>query len=33
MQDLNRLMRANAEQEITRFREALAHDLILPEDF
>lgn len=32
-QDLNRLMRANAEQEIKRFREALAHDLIVPEDF
>lgn len=33
IQDLNRLMRASAEQEITRFREALAHDLIVPDDF
>lgn len=33
VQDLHRLTQANAEHEIERFREALARDLILPEDF
>jgi hypothetical protein len=33
VQDLHRLTRANAEHEIERFREALARDLIVPEDF
>lgn len=33
VQDLHRLMRANTEHEVERFREALARDLIVPEDF
>jgi hypothetical protein len=33
VEDLQRLMRANAEHEVDRFREALARDLIVPEDF
>jgi hypothetical protein len=33
VQDLQRLMRANAEHEVELLREALARDLIVPEDF
>ena len=33
VQDLQRLMRANMEHAIERFAHALAHDLIVPDDF
>lgn len=33
LEDLRVLMRANLEEEIERFGEALRHNLILPEDF
>jgi hypothetical protein len=33
LEDLKRLTEANMAEELERFAEALAHDLILPEDF
>ena len=33
VEDLKRLIRANMEEEIDRFAEALSADHILPEDF